>query len=558
MTLATLKALAADGQLTVLAGAGISHDPPSCLPLARELLRGAAEAVSAPLEKRLQSAVIAAAEALRPETFAEILLGIVGPKALGFLSVLASDSPNANHKALAAALKNGGVIATTNFDTLIEQAAAQVQVPIHVVVSTERLKLRSARIYKLHGTLTECGGLERLALSSGQVARRRTGALRKLLQALFRDSTVLVVGYSGMDDFDINPLLASLPRGTGRVVWIDHVGGASLPRELEPLDRFTAPLELKGAAALLTQADVFLRTDTTKVLSYLFGQPQFAAESRAGGPRDNDELWRRWAQALKASPFLVCGHICLAAGDPRTALQLFTTVARPSDGTLSERVRFMLGAAASLRRLGRPVAALKYGQRAVALANQLGSPALEAEAAKIVGQQLRVMSRWRDAAHTYLLALRRLRNWPRYRAQQEELTNALAIALDKLGKSRSAFRLLEPVAVRARQGGRLDFASRAFNNLGLQASNLNDHPAAEAHLEESLRLKRLLSMPSGIGNTLHNLAWLALRTERISHARCRAIESIRAKRRSGSDRHGIAQSMSLLAQAHLRLGRGRA
>ncbi|HYH08206.1 MAG TPA: SIR2 family protein [Thermoanaerobaculia bacterium] len=197
---AEVQAARANRSLAVFCGAGISIPPPARLPDARTLSRTV-------LETFLGSDL--AAEIGVPDLRPEVLFQKIRRHDADYLiRVLASllDAPsfNANHLLLAELLGDGCAVITTNFDLLIERAAAHLGVD-------------ASALFKIHGSIDDP---DSLMLTIDQVndglSRDRTEHLRHLT----RDRTLLVLGYSGLDQLDLMPELARC--AYRRVLWINH------------------------------------------------------------------------------------------------------------------------------------------------------------------------------------------------------------------------------------------------------------------------------------------------------------------------------------------------
>lgn len=167
-----------------------------------------------------------------------------------------SVTPNLNHFILAEAIAQGGRVFTTNFDVLIETAFNnsfgknnKFQLKVACVeeskgilskYSFKELTLSAKYIlFKLHGTMSlmdEKGSkidrdttlvkktvgatLDRIGGSSS-VFRLEKYKHRALARCC-RDKMVVVIGYSGLDDFDVVPSLAESIKSAKCLIWISH------------------------------------------------------------------------------------------------------------------------------------------------------------------------------------------------------------------------------------------------------------------------------------------------------------------------------------------------
>jgi hypothetical protein len=208
-------------RVTFWSEAGISGDPPTQAPLGFKLtdravaqafegealldeLRGAYAALHLPRDRpRLESVL----DVVAAEHRVDVLEGL--------LADLRDPPPNGNHQLFAQHTRCGGRHVTANFDTCIERAGGD-----------------PARIVHVHGSFTT-DGVEALGARLSRIERgfdvdQKTGLDAQLIDT----SVLLVVGYSGLDYFDVDPYwrdtaARGLLRGC-RVVWINHANDWSL------------------------------------------------------------------------------------------------------------------------------------------------------------------------------------------------------------------------------------------------------------------------------------------------------------------------------------------
>src|SRR5712691_11004167 len=150
-------------KLTFLAGAGISHEPPSHLPLANSILSNLFQELIIPepeqhiLEDGLSNG------ALRFEQVMEAVRLNFDPD-LHILDILGEcRSWNSMHQLLACAAGSGHHIFSTNFDSLIERAAQACGIRLRVACrgsDFSNLTTAEATLWKLHGSLIDQDGAE--------------------------------------------------------------------------------------------------------------------------------------------------------------------------------------------------------------------------------------------------------------------------------------------------------------------------------------------------------------------------------------------------------------
>jgi hypothetical protein len=203
---------------TFWSGAGISGDPPTQGPLGYALtdraieqafdrdvfldrLRGAYTALGLPRDRpRLESVLDAAAAEHGIEVLDRLLADLREPPA------------NGNHRFFAEHTRHGGHHVTANFDTCIERAGGELD-----------------RTFHIHGSFTDAGGVEALGARVGRIEAGFDNDQKAALDSLLGGtSTLIVVGYSGLDYFDVDPYwreaaARDLLRDR-KVVWINHSG----------------------------------------------------------------------------------------------------------------------------------------------------------------------------------------------------------------------------------------------------------------------------------------------------------------------------------------------
>ncbi|MFX1567298.1 MAG: tetratricopeptide repeat protein [Promethearchaeota archaeon] len=230
---------------TYLVGAGISMDPPSSIPSAREIVRAMLE-LCAPMEEIDN---LLSLRTLRYEMMIEKIKNTVD-KDLHFLDYLELiDQPNYIHYYLAnAVVKRHDYVVTTNFDFMIERALqnvirAEKQNDILPVITREDFNTKyrphdlfneeKYPLYKIHGSkrdiITGKDTKESLITTMGALGKDRevqeTFALetykKQAVYNLMKDQTLIVMGYSGSDDFDIGPTLKTITY-LDKLIWIEH------------------------------------------------------------------------------------------------------------------------------------------------------------------------------------------------------------------------------------------------------------------------------------------------------------------------------------------------
>ncbi|MFX1258432.1 MAG: tetratricopeptide repeat protein, partial [Promethearchaeota archaeon] len=243
LTNLTIKDLLTDHKkLTFLVGAGCSVDAPSYLTAGHTMIEAIIEYACAEPEKER----ILKLKELRFEQLVEIIRDELDPELKLIDYYGESNKPNVQHFFLAEMIKKGHFVMTTNFDFLIEYAILQSGVPkkkvIPVITKSDfqnfdppekLLKKGKVPIYKIHGStkniITGDDTRDSLIATIQAFGSNKEGEnvfqLESFKQPAFVNATkgrsLVVMGYSGSDDFDIVPTLMVL-KHLKNVIWINY------------------------------------------------------------------------------------------------------------------------------------------------------------------------------------------------------------------------------------------------------------------------------------------------------------------------------------------------
>jgi tetratricopeptide (TPR) repeat protein/NAD-dependent SIR2 family protein deacetylase len=240
---AVLKDLFSENKTySFLVGAGISMDPPSNLPSARIFVKSLFK-YYAP-EEEIEK--LSSLDSLRYEFLVEKVQNLFDNdiKFLDYLDHV--KEPNAIHFFLANMIMKYNYVITTNFDYLLEMAM-QKKLSIYpifnyfhakfmVIVTKEDYDkdvINQFPIIKIHGSKWDCikgrstkdSLITTISTLGKEKEKGQTFAIetykRKLINTVMQDRNLVIMGYSGSDDFDISPMLKEL-NNMKRIIWIDH------------------------------------------------------------------------------------------------------------------------------------------------------------------------------------------------------------------------------------------------------------------------------------------------------------------------------------------------
>ncbi|QEE16321.1 tetratricopeptide repeat protein [Promethearchaeum syntrophicum] len=247
---------------TFLIGAGASMESPSNLPSAREIVKTIVELCTP--DEYIES--ILSLPSLKYEILIENINNIsrIDPK-VEFLDYFDNNiSPNLIHMFIAQLVINGRGrhhIITTNFDYLIEHAFSNVlpdnekENIIPIITKSDfstfeniddLYKSGKFPICKIHGSkkniITQTNTSDSLITDITSFGKNRsegeTFAIepfkKPLVNNLMKGQTLVVMGYSGGDDFDISPMLRELEE-LKQIIWIQH--SSSKHPEIIPISK---------------------------------------------------------------------------------------------------------------------------------------------------------------------------------------------------------------------------------------------------------------------------------------------------------------------------------
>lgn len=575
------------GEATFLVGAGISALPPASLPLAAGLIERLVSPILAnlPLTPGLSGEVIRAFKRrLRPEVISDVLLEHLGRHALDPLLSILRGRPNTWHYFLASAIGTGCCVVTVNFDNLIEEACHMAGTSFVSIVSPAGLPAASSRsttkprsiLFKVHGTIGDPpsrSNLSSIALAVKQVGRGLPATEVDTLRTLLIDRPLIVLGYSGHDDFDIQPVLRTMPR-PARCLWVIHDSTVPAPRPMSgsALRRSLARPARECAAAWSGPFDL-VSGDTSSMIPLLRPTARFGGVVRPA---------RLVAGIATPSPI---PRLSSSPGSPsRSALAVlyglvecraFVTARRVSHATAThaslpsrDGIRLRVAEAVTLEKDGADFSkAALAAKAAVAMAARINVPFTFALALDQSGVVARRRGRYDDAAAFYRRALRVavIGRCPRWLVMQ--IRSHRAVTLEYLAKKRRGaerVRLLrkvlreqETVGAWERGVGDLRGFSKTLNNIGIVHMSLKQWNKGVERLEESIELKTTLGDARGRAQSFHNIGKIEYLRGDYARAEKAFRESLALREGLARDRHGAAQSYVALGRVALTLKKAR-
>ncbi len=229
--------------LTFLVGAGCSHDSPSNIPLASEMM----ECIIRYICDKSETKKILKLKKLRFEQLIEIMQNLFDNN-LNILNYIElCDRPNLHHFFLAKMIEKGNFVMTTNFDFLIEYALLKLNIPknqLKIIITKEDFELNNnpallfqqgiKTLYKIHGSskniISNEDTRKSLIATIRALGRNKQGLnifqiepfKRQLFNNISKNRSIIILGYSGTDDFDIIPTLKQL-KNIKNFLWVNHI-----------------------------------------------------------------------------------------------------------------------------------------------------------------------------------------------------------------------------------------------------------------------------------------------------------------------------------------------
>ena len=243
--------------LTFLVGAGSSVDAPSCLPAGRTMM----DAIIRHICSKSEIEKIISIQELRFEALIEVCRDQFD-KELKIIDYYGyCDQPNLQHFFFAEMITKGHFVLTTNFDCLIEHALLQSEIPkdeiIPVITKADFEKYDNPHdvfiqgkktVYKIHGStknvIIQESTKDSLVATIQAFGSNKEGLnifqvqpfQRNLFNNISKGRSLVIMGYSGSDDFDVVPTLKVLS-DIKNLIWINYVpndGGKEKIYEITP------------------------------------------------------------------------------------------------------------------------------------------------------------------------------------------------------------------------------------------------------------------------------------------------------------------------------------
>lgn len=524
-------------------GAGASWEWPANLPTSLELLQELIKPVFLPLTNETgNESTQQILNSIRLEIFMQIMTDELGSKAIEALQILENGQPNQNHLFVAALAEAGHcpLVITTNFDSLIEKALVKTSVSKFEVWYSNGQYRRSLtasstfKILKLHGSLRDRAG--RKVHSSIEISTRDLGRSiprnkAKTINNILRNYDIVFLGYSGLDDFDLYPLI--LTTESDRILfWINHQEHQRMTHVRAEDLVFHPTQKVTNHERIVSSrpGSILINGRTQEFVSALcrrlFGFDRFSKEEdRTSYDFGYLKSWGIEVDLDHRRPFLNAlfqQHL----EEDNSAIFFF-------EKALSEQPAHeeaSLGKSISLRRVGDHSLARENLKR---LVNKRGTSRPTRMRALVQLGQLESEQTNLDEAHRYLSSVLRMKPVPPgiridvhnilglnllFKAESLRMTNAPPKQIETIAKQ--LFLHLNTARILVGKNGDPRKMANIRGNLGLALSIRGMFKRADKHFLEALRLFRSLQLASEEAACLSNIGYhykeWSIRKSRIS------------------------------------------
>jgi len=525
--------LASEARLTFLVGAGCSIDPPSCLPAGKSMM----DVIIKYACPESEIDTIRNLEELRFEALVEIFRDKLDNdlKIIDYYGLC--DKPNTQHFFLADMIKRGHFIVTTNFDFLIESALLQSGVPnedIKVIITKEDFeKFNNPQdlfskgfkaLYKIHGAtkniITDEETKDTLIATIQAFGSNKEGLnvfqvepfKKPLIDNITKNRSLVIIGYSGSDDFDIVPTLKVL-ENVKNFIWINHTkndNGTEKIYEIEESDSQSKINQILSEVRRMYNAEHSYRIDvnTSRIMGEMIEKSsKLSLERFTITPEE--WLQQNFPEPSKIVKYSIAFRIYSDFGLYNDALkcnkEIFSMAERSSNPFWKALSRLNFGQVFFAK--GEYSDALEWCKQVLEYPGQFDTLWVVVNALKKMGEIYYELANYPEAFKIYNQILDIHIKLNNLEGKAVDYYNMGRI-LYRIGNYPEALSLYDNALKIAKQFGNLTFRATILNNIGLVYLNQSAYNKALKYFSEALNISTQLGDWNFKIKTLVNIGFI--------------------------------------------------
>jgi len=401
-------------------------------------------------------------------------------------------APNTNHFLLAKLMQAGFIntIVTTNFDRLIEKAMETGEdedkgKDYDVFYKEEQFRLidwnnNRQKLIKTHGSIQD---RKNMAITIKQVASKELSEQRNcIISQIFslgRHKSVLILGYSCSDAFDIGLQIQAIKDKCKKVFYLQHIGKDQEPSANQP-DKFTA--NFKGFNAI--KLDINTNLFTELLWKELIKEEYELLESKTNW-QDNIDIWAK--NTTDRSRYNITGVIFYLISEFKTSIKYFEQELKVTDRQTKGSVLNNLGNA--YNGLGEHRKAIEYYEEALKISQETGDEQGKGFAFANLGNAYNCLGEHRKAIKYYKQGLKIFQETGDKQGEGNTLIG-LGNAYNGLGEHRKAIEYYEEALKISQETGDKQGEENTLIGLGNTYNSLVEYNKAVEYYEQALKISR--------------------------------------------------------------------
>lgn len=428
---------------------------------------------------------------------------------------LNSAKPNSNHLLVSRMVKSGRLktILTTNFDQLIEKALAlkpngmEEGKDYDVFYKEEDFETIDwgkdrIRLIKIHGSIHD---KENMAISLKQVASKNVLSPRKrVIDYIFSDGlhkSVLILGYSCSDVFDISPMIESVDNGQKKVFLIQHFNGKPKAENIK-LQKYKNPFKKNSGVRIFCNTDILVQTFWHEI----FNQSHDLAMSSISW-KNNLDSWNIKVESISpANKFYLAGALFYKISEFQIAKTYYEKGSKISQdrGEKWAEGDWVGNLGKIYYSIGEYYKAIEYYEQAIKNAKNLGKKKKEGVWLGTLGVVYRGLGKFHEAIECYKQALKIAREMRDNQAEGGLLGNLGSVYFSMedqpkaIGYYKQALKIARAIGDKQTEGG-------FFGNLGNAYRSNGEYKKAIKCHEHALKIAQNLGSKQAEGFSLGNL-----------------------------------------------------